>query len=661
MLRRTAWSPVITVLALVVATLQAQSRKQLPTFRSAVEAVVIDVSVLDKDRNPIRGLKASDFTITEDGTAQTITTFNAIDFQDPVPEPGAAAWTREVPSDVSSNADADNKRIVAIVMDDASPMPAVDVLRARAAARKVIDALGPSDLACLVFALSQKHGQGFTTDKRRLIAAADRFNGAVDNIMTMGRDKDGTLGTIQFDKFDLSNETLYRSAIGSVKRVSQQLSALPDRRKALVFISTGLPFDVEQAQAKIVRDEGQAVMAQLILDLQNAFREAGEANVNVYSLDPGGLRAPYDSVVASASPANPGFLNRQFLSTVAESTGGFAIVETNDALPGVKQALRENASYYLLSYVSSNRRAEGRHRSIDVRVNRPGATVRFRNGYTEPQPQKASAAPQAPTMPSVADRTTGLLPDRGLSLRIAAVPLALPGRTESTVAVVLGVSQPSPLTRTPETVDIVTRAISDGGDLKASATQTVQLVLRPNFEPTVNYEVLGRIELKPGRYSLRVAAHARTANKTGSVYCDIDVPAYAKPRLSLSGIILAANPGPAAAPKDALSSLIPVVPTALREFDRRGTLTACARISQGAGAAASAVTATLRVVDSAGRIAFESTEDIGPGRFVSGLPSAADWTLAVPVDRLRAGQHLLTVEARSGADIVRREVRFSAR
>ena len=405
----------------------------------------------------------------------------------------------------------------------------------------------------------------------------------------------------------------------------------------------------------------KAVMAQLILDLQNAFREAGEANVNVYSLDPGGLRAPYDSVVASATPANPGFLNRQFLSTVAESTGGFAIVETNDALPGVKQALRENASYYLLSYVSSNRRAEGRQRSIDVRVNRPGATVRSRKGYTEPKPPEAGNAPKVTNAASVADLTTALLPKRDLSLSIAAVPFALPGRPESAVAVVLGVSQASPPTRTPEAVDIVTRAISDSGDLRGSATQTVQLVLRPNGGSPASYEVLSRIELKPGRYSLRAAAHARTADKTGSVYCDIDVPDYTKPRLSLSGIILSMNPGAVAAPKDALSSLIPVVPTTLREFDRRGTLTAFARMYQGAGRAPSAVTATMRVVDSAGRSMFESIEEIGPSRLVSGPPSSFDWKMAVPIDRLREGRYLLIVEAKAGADAVRREVRFTVR
>jgi VWFA-related protein len=363
---RAAWFSVTTILALAFAVPQAQSGKQLPTFRSTVEAVVLDVSVLGKDRNPIRGLKASDFTVIEDGKAQTITTFNAVDFQDPVPEPGAAAWTQEVPSDVSTNGDADNKRIVAIVMDDASPMPAVDVLRARATARKVIEALGPSDLACLVFALNQRLGQGFTTDRRRLLAAAEHFNGTLDNMKDM--DANGNPRTLFFDTYTLSAETLYRRAIGAIRGVSQQLSDLPDRRKALVFISTGLPLNPEEATAKIVRcGDSQAVTQELILDLESAIRQAGRANVNVYSLDPGGLRAPYE--VGGENPWNPGFANRQFLSTVAESTGGSAIVETNDALPGVKQALRENASYYLLSYLSSNRRAEGR----EIQLARSGA------------------------------------------------------------------------------------------------------------------------------------------------------------------------------------------------------------------------------------------------------------------------------------------------
>ena len=53
--------------------------------------VVLDVSVLDQDRRPVRGLKASDFTVLEDGQPQKVSSFEAFDFEDPVPSGAAGA------------------------------------------------------------------------------------------------------------------------------------------------------------------------------------------------------------------------------------------------------------------------------------------------------------------------------------------------------------------------------------------------------------------------------------------------------------------------------------------------------------------------------------------------------------------------------------------
>jgi hypothetical protein len=38
-------------------------QSQLPTFRTGVDVVELDVTVLDKDRHPVPGLTAADFTI----------------------------------------------------------------------------------------------------------------------------------------------------------------------------------------------------------------------------------------------------------------------------------------------------------------------------------------------------------------------------------------------------------------------------------------------------------------------------------------------------------------------------------------------------------------------------------------------------------------------
>ena len=54
----------------------------VPRFRTGVELVRLDVSVLDRDRRPVRGLLPADFTILEDGEPQSVAAFDEIDVPD---------------------------------------------------------------------------------------------------------------------------------------------------------------------------------------------------------------------------------------------------------------------------------------------------------------------------------------------------------------------------------------------------------------------------------------------------------------------------------------------------------------------------------------------------------------------------------------------------
>jgi hypothetical protein len=93
-------SCVFTSLAFFTSLLGAQ--QAAPTFRSKVEIVQLDVSVLDKRRQPIKGLTEKDFTILEDGKPQRIVGFSTFDIED-APE-AATGWMRDVPPDVTTNA-----------------------------------------------------------------------------------------------------------------------------------------------------------------------------------------------------------------------------------------------------------------------------------------------------------------------------------------------------------------------------------------------------------------------------------------------------------------------------------------------------------------------------------------------------------------------------
>jgi hypothetical protein len=74
----------VVIVACVVCAIAIGSGEQAPsdvgtTFRSGVDVVRLDVSVLDRDRMPIRGLTAADFTVLEDGKPQPIVGFDAVD------------------------------------------------------------------------------------------------------------------------------------------------------------------------------------------------------------------------------------------------------------------------------------------------------------------------------------------------------------------------------------------------------------------------------------------------------------------------------------------------------------------------------------------------------------------------------------------------------
>jgi VWFA-related protein len=72
--------------------------------------------------------------------------------------------------------------------------------------------------------------------------------------------------------------------------------------------------------------------------------------------------------------------NQQVLYQLADGTGGFVIVNTNDLLGGLDRIAKDQNQYYLLGYkpAVSN---EGSCHTLKVKVNRGGTSVRARSGY----------------------------------------------------------------------------------------------------------------------------------------------------------------------------------------------------------------------------------------------------------------------------------------
>jgi hypothetical protein len=81
---------------------QKPSATKPPTFAAAVDVVLIDAVVTDKQGRTVKGLTAEDFVVREDGERQALTSFEAVDLP---PVPVGPPTTGRPPSrpDVSSS------------------------------------------------------------------------------------------------------------------------------------------------------------------------------------------------------------------------------------------------------------------------------------------------------------------------------------------------------------------------------------------------------------------------------------------------------------------------------------------------------------------------------------------------------------------------------
>jgi VWFA-related protein len=642
--------------AALLAFQQNQSPQPVPRFRTGVEGVVVDVSVLDRDRRPVRGLTAADFSVLEDGVPQAITAFTAIDIPD-VAEP-SSTWVRDVAPDVRRNDDIADRRVVVLVLDDATPMPAGEVHRARDLARAAIDRLSADDLVAVVHVLNKRAGQGFTTDRARLLISVEKFNGSIDNIAEMGGKIDSAAVPVPFSSFSTTSATLYRMAAETLRSVAEYLADLPQRRKALLYISVGLPIDIEMAQAAVPGGSGMdttGVVTDVLSKVRDAIGAAQRSNVTVYGLDPGGLRP-------GMSARQAGSLNQDFIEGLSTSTGGFAVTDTNDPGPGIAQIIRENSSYYLLGYQPTNRRAVGAFRKIQVRVNRPGVTVRSRSGYYETRPEKGRVATAAEQSDASLLRAVGAFAPQGdVAMQVTAAPFAIPGRDESALAIVVRLAQPAPagVDRAVETVQLRVNAYDPGGTRRGSERLDARVVLKPTPSGQATYELLSRLDLKPGRYELRLAAQSALQQKTGSVFYDIDVPDFSKGSLMLSGLVMSVVPGVAVAPRERLAPLLPVVPTSQREFGTEDQVSAFVRVYQPGRKPLSPVEMSVTLLDAAGAKVIDRRETLAPDQFARNR--TAGCRIGLPIPSLARGPHLLTVEASQGKASARKQVRFSVR
>jgi VWFA-related protein len=672
---------IASALVLGSAVLAAQT-PATPQFRSGVDLVHLDVSVLDRNRRPVKGLTAHDFTILEDGRPQPVAAFSAIDLPDPVPP--STPWMRDVAPDVRRNTELAERRLVIIVMDDAMiPFDIAMIRSAREIGRLVVEKLGPNDLASVVFTRDNRNSQEFTSDRARLLKAIDSFEHG-------GRNVGLPPETREVPALAVAESPAFFASVGTIRRVAETLAVLPQRRKAVVYVTVGVPASLEAA-AEVVMAGGNtrggteigAMMRQVMDHMSATYRQAQLANVNIYPVSPagvGGMEALAQSerwknryVPAYETGAN--YLD--FLVGMAENTGGRAFPERNQFASALDQVFLENGSYYLLGFSPAKPAADGKHHRLEVKVNRSDVEVRTRSGYYNEKPKESKGAAEVTPLTAA---LSGLLPKTDVALEATAAPFAVPGKPEAGIVVVLTVHDQAPArsARTKQKVDVQVSAFTQEGAPRGAVRYETDVTLRPGPAGAIEFEILSGLALRPGRYQLRLSAHLGADNKTGSVYYDLEVPDFTARPLSMSGLLLTADPKPVSTDTERIKAWVPLAPTARRTFAPEDRVTAFARIYQG-GQTSAAVPDTVRpgrqmpgrdalqaaqlmisITDAQGTVRDRRTEAMAPDMF--GVNDRmAEFRMVLPLKGLSAGDYLLTLEATSPRGSARRDVRFSIR
>jgi VWFA-related protein len=643
---------------------QVRPDPQMPpiTFRSEVNYVEVDAVVRDAQGNFVRDLKPGELQVLEDGVPQTVTAFALVDIPVALSE-RALFLPEDIEPDVRSNATTPDGRLYVLLLDDlhTTALRSIDVRRA---AKQFIERnLGANDLVAVVHTSGRGDAaQDFTNSRARLIQAVEKF---------MGREV-GPYGS-SADRMQVVHDA--RSMFSTLRNLCDWLSGIRGRRKAVVFFSEGIPYDIWSAYGALAWPQASSDVTLLTNEMQDATGAATRANVNIYSIDPRGLTGRVDDEIASGYlVADQNLLRSQqdSLRVLADETGGFAALTSNDFAPAFQRIVDENSSYYVLGYYSTNEKRDGRFRRIDVRMTRPGLRVNARKGYDAP---RGKPAPEKKTPGSAVTskelRETMSSPLQVSELKLAVFAAAIKGPSgKATVAIVtqfLGseLAFKEKDGKFANALEVSYMAVDKQGKVAGGNRDKVDLSLKPETYRRVlqaGVRVQNRLELAPGQYQLRVAAREE-GGKSGSVHYDLTVPDFAKAPTGISGLFvssLAAGAVPTVGTIPELESVLQVAPTTARTFRAADELSVLGEIydNQGAPSHAVDITCTLKAE---GRVNVFSNSERRSSKELGGARGGYGYAAHIPLKDLAPGLYVLRVEAKSslsGAETVAREVQI---
>jgi VWFA-related protein len=394
---------------------------------TAVTAIVVDVVVRDRDGNPVTGLTADDFELIEDKVPQDIGSFTAVNR--PAADAPAPAATPVVTTAAATAPTQQAPQVIALLFDRLTPdakqlahKAAVSYVGDGQLSKNVVGLFG-IDLSLIFYQPFTRDGDllrkgiedavgratSGTRSNKASAARAEAVAAQAQSTLDTQSANAGQGGTVD------ASAAANAQFASMTNRIAQQFESLESDEEgystanALLAIVSSMR-SIPGRKSVVFFSEGLSITTNVSSRFTSVIAAANRANVSIYPMDAAGLRTEstltetHDGVNAAANrtlSANPtrdrndrpmtealekneALLRadpHSGLGLLADQTGGFLIANSNNLIDGLGRIDVDMRNYYVLTYVPKNTNFDGKFRTIDVKVKKPGVRVRSRKGY----------------------------------------------------------------------------------------------------------------------------------------------------------------------------------------------------------------------------------------------------------------------------------------
>jgi VWFA-related protein len=516
--------------------LHAQS-DQVPVFRSGVEVMEVDVTVVDGKGMPVRDLRAPEFTVTVDGQPRRVVSAEFI--SDSGATPGAPPAERD--PYVSNNTDRRTGRLIMLAIDR-NNIDTHSLRGATAALKNFVGSISPEDRLSLVTIPPPGPSVDFTNNHAQVLDAISRIIGAEEPLQMRYYVSDYEALTFDNRSDPVATQRLLFRTCGDTdpntmspcdRDVEQEaLTRAAHIRQLTAQSVSGLGAlmrslrDVEGAKSMIILSQG------LMLEGSHAEATAlstlaaeARVSVNVMMFAVPQMSASQSRMSETGSQDRD--LREAGLETLASRSRGslFRVIANPQYV--FDRLRNEISSHYMLAVEPTERDRDGKAHQIRVQVGRKGVEVRARRQvqYTVRTPNTWSRdvvmgrvlrSPSASTELPMRLSTYTFRDSTPEKVKLIVAAEIYPESMEKELDLAVGFA----------VFDSLGKAVLSGQERK---------IYSANTTPPIRYEIA--VGVDPGNYRVRLAA-VDLSGKTGSVEREVTAFGMMNHELALSDLIL---------------------------------------------------------------------------------------------------------------------------